>query len=857
VLRKLTPRSFLYMAAIFLENTIRGYFLMKAIPLDSRAGRGTFGHGWDGWRGGNLWTVLAIIFSLVASGSLHAASPDKSGIKANTRLNIGTAAERALPQESIPGVPVITVTGTSQLKTLGVFISNSNQGSNPKGKVAQGSDGNFYCTTGSGGYQNGGTLLEIPAGSYNQDYFSNYFADVANGWGATPVAAPIVESNGDCYYTTSTGGPSGGGTIVKFNFQTSTLNSIGLGSPNLSGSFPLGGLTTGTDGNLYGVTSMAGPVQTGLVYRINPATFSLTEVGYIESGNGSSARGELVQANDGNFYGIASAGGASGDGTVFKMTTGGLATTVCSFTGTSGSFIGANPHAGLIQGSDGSLYGTTSAGGTHNFGSIFKVTTSGAFTSLYSFTNGNNGGTPQGSLVQATDGNLYGTASTGGIFGSGVIYSITKSGTFSVVYSLNNNTDGENGMTPLAGLIQGTDGNLYGTASAGGPFNGGTVFEIMPDVISTGVYQAFSYQVLASNNPTSYSASGLPAGFTIDSTSGLVTGSTSVPSMSSVIFSAANASGTGSQLVWFVVNPLPPAITSAAAATVTVGELFTYYITATNNPTDYGAANFAPGIGIAAGGLLTGTPTTAGETDMIVEAINGGGITTGTVALTFVNPVITSGSVAYGPVNGPFQYQITSSGSPASFNATNLPAGLSIDSNTGMISGTVSATGTTAVLISSSNSYVTDSAPLNIVILAPYAAWQNTWFTPEELLDPTVSGDTASPAGDEIPNLLKYALNLNPYANGCEALPTGATASIGGTNYLTLSYIQCPWDSDITYIPEVSSDLEHWNSGPQFTAPVSVTTNADGVTQTVVVQDLTPIGSVPGGRYIRLRVTRP
>ena len=137
-----------------------------------------------------------------------------------------------------------------------------------------------------------------------------------------------------------------------------------------------------------------------------------------------------------------------------------------------------------------------------------------------------------------------------------------------------------------------------------------------------------------------------------------------------------------------------------------------------------------------------------------------------------------------------------------------------------------------------------------------YTAWQNEFFTPAELTHPAICGDTATPVGDSIPNLLKYALNLDPMANGVGKLPVTSVVSISGSNYLTLTYTQAILAANINYIPEVSDDLQTWHSGPSYIGLVSLTNNSDGVTQTVVVQALQPI-SATKSRFIRLRVTKP
>jgi hypothetical protein len=219
--------------------------------------------------------------------------------------------------------------------------------------------------------------------------------------------------------------------------------------------------------------------------------------------------------------------------------------------------------------------------------------------------------------------------------------------------------------------------------------------------------------------------------------------------------------------------------------------------------------------------------------------------------------VITSALTATGTCSAAFSYQITATNNPTLYCAGTLPAGLSLDTATGLISGTPTASGTTRVTIGATNAGGTGNSTISIVI-APltFAAWQSLWFTAAQLADPALSGDTAMPEGDGIPNLLKYALNLNPTVNSANGLPAGSMITVGGTNYLTLTYTQVIPATGITYTPEVSGDMQTWNSGPLYLAPVSTTPNPGGVTETVVVQDLTPAS--PGApRFMRLRVTGP
>jgi len=186
----------------------------------------------------------------------------------------------------------------------------------------------------------------------------------------------------------------------------------------------------------------------------------------------------LVQAADGNLYGTTFYGGAYGIGTVFKITPGGTLTTLHSFDGTDGG----NPEAGLVQASNGNLYGTTFYGG--DYGTVFEITPGGALTTLHSFagypTEGSN---PGAALVQATDGNLYGTTMDGGannscnvdgVVGCGTIFEITPEGTLITLHNL----DGTDGEFPQGGLVQHTNGTLYGTTNQGGANGDGTVFSL-------------------------------------------------------------------------------------------------------------------------------------------------------------------------------------------------------------------------------------------------------------------------------------------------------------------------------------------------------------------------------------------
>ena len=217
------------------------------------------------------------------------------------------------------------------------------------------------------------------------------------------------------------------------------------------------------DGNFYGTTEWGGAYGLGTVFKISPGGTLTTLYSFCAGGlscaDGSLPTAGLVQAADGNLYGTTAEGGANTDGTVFKITPGGSLTTLHSFEGNDGGL----PEAALVQATDGNLYGTTSWGGSGGYGTVYKITLGGTLTTLHSFSGyPTDGGDPYAALVQATDGNLYGTTWRGGSYDEGTIFKITPTGTLTTLHSF----DGTDGSFVQAGLVQASDGNFYGTASA-------------------------------------------------------------------------------------------------------------------------------------------------------------------------------------------------------------------------------------------------------------------------------------------------------------------------------------------------------------------------------------------------------
>jgi uncharacterized repeat protein (TIGR03803 family) len=219
----------------------------------------------------------------------------------------------------------------------------------------------------------------------------------------------------------------------------------------------------------------------------------LTTLHSFSGNDGAYPAAGLVQGSDGIFYGTTINGGTNGYGTVFKISTNGALTSLYSFTGTND---GASPWAGLVQGNDGNFYGTTRFGGTNNSGTVFQISSNGVLTSLYSFTGGTDGESPNG-LVQGSDGNFYGTTAGtnssypfggSGTNGWGTVFQITTNGALTTVYAFRPYYPYFEGANPAAGLVQASDGNFYGTTQYGGGSGYGTVFQITTNGMLTTLY---------------------------------------------------------------------------------------------------------------------------------------------------------------------------------------------------------------------------------------------------------------------------------------------------------------------------------------------------------------------------------
>jgi uncharacterized repeat protein (TIGR03803 family) len=311
--------------------------------------------------------------------------------------------------------------------------------------------------------------------------------------GANPKSVTLLQAiDGNLYGTTAGGGSTancsaGCGTIFKISLdgKLKTLHNFCDQPDCTEGMNPQAGLIQAKDGNFYGTTLGGGAHGgNGTVFKMTPAGMVTTIYSFCAMQNcpdGYSPYAALVQGADGNLYGTTSAGGMKDSGTVFKITPAGELTTLYCFCMKQPDCAdGSNPVAELTQGADGSLYGMTSQGGSGS-GTIFKITSSGALTTIYTFCSKahcTDGGNPKGGLIQASDGSFYGTTFAGGTGNAGTIFKVTAQGALATIFSFC--TGCAAGGTPYSTLAQGTDGSFYGTAYYGGAKGQGTAFKLTP-----------------------------------------------------------------------------------------------------------------------------------------------------------------------------------------------------------------------------------------------------------------------------------------------------------------------------------------------------------------------------------------
>ncbi len=407
-------------------------------------------------------------------------------------------------------------------------MEGASDGGNPS-SLTLANNGMFYGTCVNDGFQGWGDIFQTTAAGTVAPMYSFTNQNPVPYDGSYPYAALTQGTNGLLYGSAQSGGSNGTGTIFKvttngtftslhaFTVLTENRGSLPPVSTNADGATPKYALVLDTnDGNFYGTTDQGGTNGYGTLFQLTHAGNVKVLYSFSNSFDGSSPRAPLLVYTNGDLYGTTFYGGSNGYGTVFQVTTAGLVTAIYSFTN---GIDGADPQAALIDGKDGNLYGVCSAGGVNGTGSIYKITTNGVLTPLYSFGTAtssfsghyNADGISPDALLLGSDGNFYGTAQLGTASGDGCIFEISPLGAFNVLYPFTYDEDGgpnNDGAFPVS-LMQCADGKLYGTALGGGVNSAGTFFVLTlpPAITSQPTNQSIA---LNGNASFSLTASGSP-----------------------------------------------------------------------------------------------------------------------------------------------------------------------------------------------------------------------------------------------------------------------------------------------------------------------------------------------------------
>jgi uncharacterized repeat protein (TIGR03803 family) len=405
--------------------------------------------------------------------------------------------------------------GTGFLNLHDFDVSDPANGAFPPDGLREGSDGALYGNAAGGSYR-GGVVYRIDKDGTGFEKLHD-FSPAADGNG--PIGKLTEGADGALYGVTNNGGLNGYGTV--FGVRKDGTGFLKLRDLSYQdGGYPNGGLIEGTDSVLYGMSSYGGAQSRGAAFKINKDGSGFLKIHEFSPADGSGTGAGLIEGTDGALYGTTREGGLYNLGVAFKVSKDGSGfSRVHDFSPS----VGAVPYSRILAASNGALYGTTYSGGAHGSGIIFRIRRFFRFSRfqtlhVFDYANPANGSYPRAGLIEASDGALYGTTSRGGAANAGIVFRISKDGTGFVKVHQFKLSDPADGTNPWSAVLEGSDGALYGTTFGGGALFGGVVFKMNKDGSGFRILHSFQFGV-----PTNGS---FPRAGVIEGTDGALYGTT-------------------------------------------------------------------------------------------------------------------------------------------------------------------------------------------------------------------------------------------------------------------------------------------------------------------------------------------